>query len=85
MIPRRWFQDIEKRLSRPIAALLEDMSLPADIAARVGRAEGAAAAAGYGQAPGDAARVAELSAHQAQVGIATAHTMRKLQSEVNII
>jgi len=59
-------QDIEKRLSRPIAALLEDMSLPADIAARVGRAEGAAAA-GYGQAPGDAARVAELSAHQAQV------------------
>jgi len=58
-------QAIEKRLGRPVAPLAEDMSLPPDIAARIGRAEGGAAA--YGQAPGNAARAAELSAHQAQV------------------
>ena len=41
-------QDVEARLSRPIAALAPDLSLPPEIAARMGGA-GAGATQQYGQ------------------------------------
>ncbi len=52
MLPCCSIQDIEKRLSRPIAALGADLSLPADIESRVKGGAGDGAATQYGQQRG---------------------------------